>query len=134
MLGKSQKESFMGSWGYGIFDSDSASDFLGDIIEEYREGIESSLEEIDSENEYDEQNEEVLVLVKLIHIICKKSGSAYPEQIEIEEWHNKFMMLFNKYSSGTWLTSEDLDARKKVIEETFSSLILDSSEFWSEGE
>lgn len=124
----------MGSWGYGVFDSDGALDFIGDIVDKYCEAIDESFKTIEDESSFNSENEDILVLVRLLDVICNESGAAFPDVKLVECWKEKYTPLFEKYAPANWLHTEDMVNRRKVIQDTFNSLIKDTKEFWKEAD
>ncbi len=121
----------MGSWGFGVFESDASKDFVADIIEDFSDEIEEALDSYSSEASYQESDESVLVLVTLIQSICERAGSAPPELEMVQTWKKKYVRAFDMFGRKQWNLEAQLE-RKKVVVKCFDSLISDSTNFWSE--
>lgn len=121
----------MGSWGSGVFESDASKDLVADIIEDFSDEVEEALDSYTSEASYQDSDDSVLVLVALIQSICEKAGSAPPELETVQTWKKKYVKAFDMFGRSQ-RNLEAQNERKKVVVKCFESLIVDSTEFWSE--
>jgi hypothetical protein len=120
----------MGTWNAGNFDNDSALDYVGDLIDQLTNTINSCFE--DDNADLDEGGEgELMPSVFIIDLLSQHCGAAPPKPDVIESWCDRYVKIYDEQIDGLEPDPEFKVNRRKVVADTFSSLIATSNEFWN---
>jgi hypothetical protein len=106
--------------GSGNFDSDAASDYIGDLVERLVQEVKQALSNPNS-IEPDEYYGDVLPgIVEIIAALHQLSGTAtIPPPEVIAEWRSRFLAAREQALRETWNAD---DPRNKTIRGTFDKL------------
>jgi hypothetical protein len=106
--------------GAGNFDSDAASDYVGDLVERLAQEVEQALSN-PSSLEPDEYYGEVLPgIVEIIAALHQLSGTtAIPPPDVVASWRTRFLAVREKAVGGTL---DDTDPRTNAIRRVFDRL------------
>ena len=116
----------MGTWAAGPFQSDTALDYLGDVVDE----VSATLEQFVESPEIDEGFEEAFAAAALLNVLAHQTPAAPPEPDRIAAWAEALLRCFDGQ-----IDTLDPDAGFKVeqraaLEMTFAELAERSRKFW----
>ena len=106
--------------GAGNFDSDTASDYVGDLVERLVKEVEQALSNPHSIEPDEYYGEVVPCIVEIIAALHQVSGvAAIPPPEVIAGWRSRFLAAREQALSETWNAN---DPRNKTIRATFDKL------------
>lgn len=121
----------MGTWGAGNFSSDGALDYLGEMIDNLTNHVQSLLNK-GTFADLDECGEsELMPSVHIISLLCEHCNGAPPKQDMIASWRAQYLQRFDTQIDALGADLEFKNERRAVISNTFETLEQQSKRFWS---
>lgn len=120
----------MGTWGPGNFEGDGPLDYVGGLVDQLTDTINSCFE--DDNADLDEGGEdELMPSVFVLSLLAEHCGAAPPKPDVIESWRDRYVAIYDEQIDGLDPDAEYKVERRKVIAETFAALLHLSNAFWS---
>ncbi len=121
----------MGTWNAGNFDNDAALDYVGDLIDQLTDAINSCFEEGNAD--LDEGGEgELMPSVFIIHLLSEHCGAAPPKPDVIASWRDRYVAIYDRQIDELDPDPDYKVDRRKTIADTFATLAAHAAEFWGE--
>jgi hypothetical protein len=113
----------MARGGSGNFDSDTAMDFVGGLLDELIARVQDAVAE-SSRLEPDEYDGEVVpCIVDIIATLYDLTGSAsIPKPDIVAGWRTKFMEVWEAHIDGLGVSPQHKKSRRAVLKESFARL------------
>lgn len=115
----------MGTWGTGNFDSDTAADHLGLVVEPLLAAIASAMSGDPGQLEPDEYDGVAVPCnVELLALLCEQRwvGITLPPPDTIAAWKQKYLAVFDATIDGLAPSAAWRKARRAVLVATFDRL------------
>ncbi len=113
----------MGTWAEGNFDNDEAQDYLGDLIDQFTETINETLDD-EHRSRLDEEGEAVIMpSVELIALLAERYHMAPPELATIHDWRDRYLAIYDAQIDELDPQGDYKTKRRKTIEKTFQWLV-----------
>ncbi len=122
----------MGSWGKGVFESDDAKDYAGDIVEDFSDALDSMADGISSSEGWSEHEDPMLVLASLTLTICDTAGVSPPQPSQIQKWRESYLKSFDSFGKRLWSSEADAAERRDVASGCFEKFLKFSEEWHSQ--
>src|SRR5262249_31322174 len=107
---------FMGTWGAGNFDNDSALDYMGEVEEELVRRIEDILADEDR-CALDEDGEGVLMpTLEMLSVLHEQCHLGLPERETVQRWKAQYLAVFDDQIDGLDPKPGYKEARRAIIE------------------
>ena len=120
----------MGTWAAGNFANDAALDYVGVLMDQLTNTINSCFD--DDNADLDEDGEgELMPSVSIIGFLSEHCGAAPPKPEVVESWRDRYLTIYDEQIDGLDPNADYKVDRRKVITDTFSNLLTRSNEFWS---
>ncbi len=121
----------MGTWDAGTFDSDAALDYVGDMIDQLTETVNSCF---DNDNaDLDEGGEgKLMPSVSIIGLLSQHCGAAPPKADVVESWRDRYLAIYDEQIDDLDPDPEYKINRRKIIADSFSDLLARSTSFWKQ--
>ena len=88
----------MGTWGSGNFDSDSALDRMGELIDQLSSEVSEAVAGDDLA--IDEGFEEIMAVVETIRVLCTHAAGMPPKSKIIKGWKKRLLCIFDEEIDG----------------------------------
>jgi Domain of unknown function (DUF4259) len=109
--------SYVGTWGAGNLDDDSALDWLGGEVDKLVETIQREL------SAQDESNDTIITAaVEVLALICEQTPAIPPKPAKIAEWRRAHLEKWNSYIDQLDPQPGFKEERQRVISSTFDRL------------
>lgn len=115
----------MGTWGAGVYENDTAADYLLNKIERLINDIRLQIRYQTRINAGFSESEILICDIDLLTLLCEKRDCSVhlPATKELEEWEKVYMNIWEGTIDDTNPTKEYKKDRRKVLNQTFGKLI-----------
>lgn len=115
----------MGTWGSGVYENDTASDYLSKTIERLLNDIRLQINYQIRLNAGFSESDILICDIDLLTLLCEKRdlNIHLPEKEEIERWEKVYMDIWDSTIDETCPTEEYKIERRRVLNQTFNKLI-----------
>lgn len=115
----------MGTWGPGIYENDSALDWVGELTSQIEKEIRDGIEEFD-----ESMGDDLLAAVDTLRAICENSHSSPPKPEDISKWHELYEKNWPSYIGDLGADDSFVEQQAEVIISTFQRLLGLSQKRW----
>ncbi len=118
----------MGTWAAGNFSNDGSLDYVAELIDQLINTVEGCFN--NDTADLDEGGEsELMPSVAIIKVLSEQCGAAPPKPDVIEDWHSKYLTIYDDQIDGLDPSPDYKVERRKVIDDTFVELIQLATKF-----
>jgi hypothetical protein len=121
----------MGDWGEENFANDGARDYLNVLTTRLIATI-SEVAADETRILLDEDGEGMLMpSVEILALLCERYNAKPPRQATVQQWHQKYLEVYDRTIDRFRVKPEFKTGRRKVIEQTFRWLESLAESYWS---
>lgn len=116
----------MGTWGAGIYEEDSARDYIDGIIKNLSNAVKDIMRwDYTLLHPGMPQSSLVLCHIDMLYAICSRNGlyTSLPETQTIKKWKAKYMEVWNFCIDECHPSAEHKTQRAKILRKSFNDLI-----------
>ena len=116
----------MGTWAAGPFESDTALDYVGDVVDEICNTLDAFIEA----PAIDEGFDEAFASAALLLVLSQHTPAAPPEPERVKEWQKAMLECFDAQIDSMQPEAAFKRDHRVTLEKAFVDLIERSSKFW----
>jgi hypothetical protein len=121
----------MSEWSEDNFGNEGARDYLAMMTAK----LVATIREVIADDERitpDEDGESLLMpSLEILALLCERCGAAPPRPAVIQQWRDKYLAAFDAGHQALNLDADSLQARRRVIDNTFRWLESLSETYYS---